>query len=52
VPDHVAELHGGTLPEDPRLAGALPPLGAWIALGSPRNVHGNDAPGTVFAFMP
>ncbi len=31
---------------------ALPPLGAWIVLGSPRNVHGSGAPGTVFAFLP
>jgi kynurenine formamidase len=32
--------------------GALPPVGAWIALGSPRNVNGSGAPGTVFAFIP
>jgi kynurenine formamidase len=32
--------------------GALPPLGAWVALGSPRNVNGSGAPGTVFAFLP
>jgi len=30
----------------------LPPTGAWIVLGSPRNVHGSGAPGTVFAFIP
>lgn len=32
--------------------GALPPTGAWIALGSPRNVNGSGAPGTVFGFIP
>jgi kynurenine formamidase len=32
--------------------GALPPTGAWIALGSPRNVHGSGAPGNVLAFVP
>jgi kynurenine formamidase len=32
--------------------GALPPTGAWIALGSPRNAHGSGAPGTVFGFIP
>jgi kynurenine formamidase len=32
--------------------GALPPLGAWIALGSPRIANGSGAPGTVFAFVP
>jgi kynurenine formamidase len=31
---------------------ALPPTGAWIALGSPRNVNGSGAPGTVFGFIP
>ncbi len=31
---------------------ALPPTGAWIALGSPRNVHGSGAPGNVLAFVP
>jgi len=31
---------------------ALPPLGAWIVLGSPRNVNGSGAPGTVFGFVP
>ena len=31
---------------------ALPPVGAWIALGSPRNVNGSGAPGTVFGFVP
>ena len=31
---------------------ALPPIGAWIALGSPVNVDGSGAPGTVFAFVP
>ena len=30
----------------------LPAVGAWIALGSPRNVDGSGAPGTVFAFLP
>ncbi|MGZ8593900.1 MAG: cyclase family protein [Actinomycetota bacterium] len=32
--------------------GALPPLGAWIALGSPQNANGSGAPGTVFGFVP
>jgi kynurenine formamidase len=31
---------------------ALPPTGAWIVLGSPRNVNGSGAPGTVFALVP
>jgi kynurenine formamidase len=31
---------------------ALPPIGAWIALGSPRNVRGSGAPGNVLAFVP
>ena len=30
----------------------LPPTGAWIALGSPQNVDGSGAPGTVVAFLP
>lgn len=30
----------------------LPPTGAWIVLGSPRNVEGSGAPGTVFGFIP
>lgn len=32
--------------------GSLPTTGAWIALGSPRNVNGSGAPGTVFGFIP
>lgn len=32
--------------------GSPPPTGAWIALGSPRNVDGSRAPGTVFGFIP
>lgn len=32
--------------------GALPPVGAWIALGSPQNANGSGAPGTVFGFVP
>ncbi len=32
--------------------GTLPPSGAWIALGSPRNANGSGAPGTVFGFIP
>jgi len=32
--------------------GALPPVGAWIVLGSPRNVNGSGAPGSVFALIP
>src|SRR5262245_21230965 len=31
---------------------ALPPAGAWIVLGSPRNVYGSGAPGTVFGLVP
>jgi kynurenine formamidase len=31
---------------------ALPTTGAWVVLGSPRNVHGSGAPGTVFGFIP
>ncbi len=31
---------------------ALPPVGAWIVLGSPRNVNGSGAPGNVLAFVP
>jgi len=31
---------------------ALPTTGAWIVLGSPRNVNGSGAPGTVFGFVP
>lgn len=30
----------------------LPPAGAWVVLGSPRNVHGSGAPGTVFGLVP
>lgn len=31
---------------------ALPPSGAWVVLGSPRNVNGSGAPGTVFGLVP
>ncbi len=31
---------------------ALPATGAYVVLGSPRNVHGSGAPGTVFGFLP
>ncbi|HET9723393.1 MAG TPA: cyclase family protein [Actinomycetota bacterium] len=31
---------------------ALPPTGAWIVLGSPRNANGSGAPGTVFGLVP
>ena len=31
---------------------ALPPVGAWVVLGSPRNANGSGAPGTVFGFVP
>ena len=31
---------------------ALPPSGAWVVLGSPRNVRGSGAPGTVFGLIP
>lgn len=31
---------------------ALPPAGAWVVLGSPRNVHGSGSPGTVFGLVP
>lgn len=30
----------------------LPSTGAWIVLGSPRNIHGSGAPGTVFGLIP
>ncbi|GIV01092.1 MAG: cyclase [Actinomycetota bacterium] len=30
----------------------LPPTGAWVVLGSPRNVNGSGAPGTVFGLVP
>lgn len=32
--------------------GSLPTTGAWIVLGSPRNVDGSGAPGTVFGLIP
>lgn len=32
--------------------GQLPTTGAWIVLGSPRNIHGSGAPGTVFGLIP
>jgi kynurenine formamidase len=32
--------------------GAIPPVGAWVVLGSPRNVHGSGAPGTILALIP
>ncbi|HSD48316.1 MAG TPA: cyclase family protein [Actinomycetota bacterium] len=31
---------------------ALPPTGAWIVLGGPRNANGSGAPGTVFGLVP
>lgn len=31
---------------------ALPPSGAWVVLGSPRNRNGSGAPGTVFGLIP
>jgi len=31
---------------------ALPPTGAWVVLGSPRNRNGSGAPGTVFGLIP
>jgi kynurenine formamidase len=31
---------------------ALPPTGAWVVLGSPRNANGSGAPGTVFGLIP
>lgn len=31
---------------------ALPPTGAWVVLGSPRNANGSGAPGTVFGLVP
>jgi kynurenine formamidase len=31
---------------------ALPAVGAWVVLGSPRNVNGSGAPGNVFGFVP
>lgn len=30
----------------------LPSTGAWIVLGSPRNIRGSGAPGTVFGLIP
>ena len=30
----------------------LPPLGAWVVLGSPRNANGSGSPGTVFGLVP
>ena len=30
----------------------LPPSGARVVLGSPRNVRGSGAPGTVVGFVP
>jgi kynurenine formamidase len=32
--------------------GSLPPVGAWLVLGSPRNPNGSGAPGTVFGLIP
>jgi kynurenine formamidase len=32
--------------------GSLPATGAWIVLGSPLNVNGSGAPGTVFGLVP
>jgi kynurenine formamidase len=31
---------------------ALPPVGAYVVMGSPRNVNGSGAPGTIFGFIP
>jgi len=31
---------------------ALPPTGAYVVLGSPRNANGSGAPGTVFGLIP
>jgi kynurenine formamidase len=30
----------------------LPPTGSWVVLGSPRNLNGSGAPGTVFGLVP
>jgi kynurenine formamidase len=30
----------------------LPPTGAYVVMGSPRNVNGSGAPGTIFGFIP
>jgi kynurenine formamidase len=38
--------------ENLRNLDALPPTGAWVVLGSPRNVNGSGAPGTVFGLVP
>jgi kynurenine formamidase len=32
--------------------GALPPKGAWIVVGGPRNLHGSGSPATIFGFVP
>jgi kynurenine formamidase len=31
---------------------ALPAVGAYVVMGSPRNVNGSGAPGTIFGFIP
>jgi kynurenine formamidase len=31
---------------------ALPPVGAWVAVGGPRNRNGSGSPGTVFGLIP
>jgi kynurenine formamidase len=31
---------------------AMPPLGAYVVMGSPRNVNGSGAPGSIFGFIP
>jgi kynurenine formamidase len=32
--------------------GALPPKGAWIVVGGPRNLHGSGSPATIFGLVP
>jgi kynurenine formamidase len=32
--------------------GSLPPRGAWIVVGGPRNDHGSGSPATIYGFVP
>lgn len=32
--------------------GALPPKGAWIVVGGPRNLHGSGSPATIYGLVP
>jgi kynurenine formamidase len=31
---------------------ALPPSGAWIVVGGPRNSHGSGSPATIYGLIP